>query len=64
MNIIVSINLAEGDVMEKTPAEIADGVLHAVGGDESKDFVQVTIQQPAESGSAGTSSVPPPPPEE
>ena len=46
MNIIVTVQLAEGDVINDTPAEIANGVFSALGGDEMKDFCQVTIVQP------------------
>jgi hypothetical protein len=58
MQIWVNIQLAEGDVMQETSAEIADGVLRAVGGDETKDFCSVTISHPLPTpGSVGT---PPP----
>lgn len=64
MNISVTVQLAEGEEMEETAAEIADGVLRAVGGDEDKDYVTVHIMQiPAAPGVAGTPPGPPPPPE-
>lgn len=54
MHITVNVQLSEGDVMEETPDEIADRLLQVFGGDESKDFVQVHIQQPIMSGTVGT----------
>lgn len=64
MNITVNLQLMEGDVMESTPAEVADVVFRALDADESKDFCQVTITQPAPPpGFAGTMPLPPPPEE-
>lgn len=64
MNISVTIQTDETDNLEETPAEIADGILRAVGGDENKDYVTVHIMpKPAMPGSAGTAPEPPPPPE-
>jgi hypothetical protein len=57
--IYVSIQLAEGDNMQETPNEIADGVLRAVGGDEAKDTCQITIMQPSVPGVAGVPIAPP-----
>lgn len=57
MEITVSVQLDQDDVFAYTPAAAATQVIAALGGNPTKDFCTVAVQQSA-TGQAGT---PPPP---
>jgi len=60
MMVNMSITLQEWDTkFDLSPTEVADAVLKALGGDETKDVVNATVSG---SGSAGAAPTPPPVP--
>jgi len=62
MQVFAQITLTADEQPTLTADEAAAAILTALGGDDTKDFVQVTANRPAVSGSAGANPNPGPGP--